>query len=327
MASSAPDHPRTPGLISNRPCYEGINVANSHTDTGLTDGTTYYYVARAFDGTSESGDSNEASATPVDNLPPAAPTVLTAVDSPGDEGGAIDLSWTPSAAGDVIEQRIYRGTMGGAYPVLVTTFFDNVANSHTDTGLTDGTTYYYVARAFDGTSESGNSNEASATAVDNLPPAAPTGLTAVDSPGDEGGAIDLSWSPSASGDVTEQRIYRGTTMGGTYPTLVATFFENVTGSHTDTSLTDGVAYYYVVRAFDGTSGSGDSNETSATAVDNLPPAAPTGLSASDSPGDNGGSIDLSWTPSAAGDVTEQRVYRGTTMGGPYPVLVTTLILS
>ena len=26
MASSAPDHLRTPGLISNRPCYEGINV-------------------------------------------------------------------------------------------------------------------------------------------------------------------------------------------------------------------------------------------------------------------------------------------------------------
>ena len=28
MASSAPDHLRTPGLISNRPCYEGINLAN-----------------------------------------------------------------------------------------------------------------------------------------------------------------------------------------------------------------------------------------------------------------------------------------------------------
>ena len=27
MASSAPDHLRTPGLISNRPCYEGINYS------------------------------------------------------------------------------------------------------------------------------------------------------------------------------------------------------------------------------------------------------------------------------------------------------------
>ena len=29
MASSAPDHLRTPGLISNRPCYEGIKVARA----------------------------------------------------------------------------------------------------------------------------------------------------------------------------------------------------------------------------------------------------------------------------------------------------------
>ena len=29
MASSAPDHLRTPGLISNRPCYEGIKLDSS----------------------------------------------------------------------------------------------------------------------------------------------------------------------------------------------------------------------------------------------------------------------------------------------------------
>ena len=29
MASSAPDHLRTPGLISNRPCYEGIKFVSS----------------------------------------------------------------------------------------------------------------------------------------------------------------------------------------------------------------------------------------------------------------------------------------------------------
>ena len=158
---------------------------------------------------------------------PTAPTGLTASDTPGGNGGSIDLAWTPSITPGVTEQRIYRGiTMGGTYPTLVATFFENVTGSHTDTSPTDGVTYYYVVRAFDGTSESGNSNEASAASVDNLPPAAPTGLSAVDSPGDVGGAIDLSWSPSASGDVTEQRVYRGT-MGGAYPVLVTTFFDNV----------------------------------------------------------------------------------------------------
>ena len=45
MASSAPDHLRTPGLISNRPCYEGINIwftcqpkeANGHVPKGCHD--------------------------------------------------------------------------------------------------------------------------------------------------------------------------------------------------------------------------------------------------------------------------------------------------
>ena len=35
MASSAPDHLRTPGLISNRPCYEGIKVIYTQRQTDL----------------------------------------------------------------------------------------------------------------------------------------------------------------------------------------------------------------------------------------------------------------------------------------------------
>ena len=34
MASSAPDHLRTPGLISNRPFYEGINIAERNFSLG-----------------------------------------------------------------------------------------------------------------------------------------------------------------------------------------------------------------------------------------------------------------------------------------------------
>jgi hypothetical protein len=55
-------------------------------------------------------------------------------------------------------------TSGGPY-TLVTTFTDNTTTSYTDTGLTNGTTYYYVVRAFDGTQESANSTQASAVPV------------------------------------------------------------------------------------------------------------------------------------------------------------------
>ena len=235
---------------------------------------------RAFDGTRESSDSNEASATPIDNLAAAAPTGLTAADRPNDDGGANDLSWTPSTSGGVTEQRLYRGNTSGSANSLFQTFTDNTTNSFTDTGLTNGVPQFYVVRAFDGTSESSDSNEASATPTDNLTPAAPTGLTAVDSPNDDGGAIDLSWTPSTSGDVTGQRLYRGNSSG----------------------------------TADGTNESGDSNEASATPTDNLAPAAPTGLSAVDRQNDEGDSVDLSWTPSTSGDVTAQRLYRGNTAG-------------
>ena len=35
MASSAPDHLRTPGLISNRPCYEGIKLGTNLVGTEI----------------------------------------------------------------------------------------------------------------------------------------------------------------------------------------------------------------------------------------------------------------------------------------------------
>ena len=50
-------------------------VASNHTDTGLTNGVTYYYVVTAENTAGqESGNSSEASATPAD-VPPAAPLV------------------------------------------------------------------------------------------------------------------------------------------------------------------------------------------------------------------------------------------------------------
>ena len=296
-----------------------VPTASFFPEGGLTDGTTYYYIFRAFDGTNESADSNEVSATPVDNLAPQPPTALTAVDRPNDAGGVIDLAWTLSISTDVIEQRLYRGTTTGSHPTLVATS-TNAANAHTDTGLSATTTYYYVVRAFDGTSESADSNEASAVPLDD-PPAAPTGLTAADRPDDEGGAIDLTWTPSTSADVSRQRVYRGTSPGGPYSPIVEIISTTAT-SFTDTGLTDGATYYYVVRAFDGTSESANSNESSAVPIDNLAPAPPTGLAAGDTLNDRCGAIDLSWSLSTSTDVTQQRLYRGITSGS-HPTLVAT----
>ena len=294
----------------------GDNTTQVLVDVGLVNGVTYYYVVRAFNGTRDSADSTQASAAPIDNLAPLAPTALAAVDTPNDEGGSIDLTWTPSTSVDVIQQRVYRSTTAGGGYTPVQTIAGRTTSAYTDTGLVNGTTYYYVIAAFDGSQESPSSNEASAAPIDTIIPPAPLNVMASDRPADQGGALDLFWTPSTATDVTEQRVYRSSTTGGSYM-LVTTIPDNTTNAYTDVGLTNGAAYYYVVRAFDGTQESADSNEASAAPIDNLAPTAPSGLSATDAPADSGGAIALAWTPSTSTDVTQQRVYRSLTSGGPY----------
>ncbi|MGA9042752.1 MAG: glycoside hydrolase family 44 protein [Terriglobales bacterium] len=130
-------------------------TATNDTDTGLTNGTTYYYVVSALNSAGESGNSNEAFSKPV--LPvPSVPAGLTA--TAGDT--QIALSWTASL--DAASYNVKRSTVsGGPY----TTVASPTTTSDTDTGLTNGTTYYYVVSAVDSTGESANSSSANATPV------------------------------------------------------------------------------------------------------------------------------------------------------------------
>ena len=95
------------------------------------------------------------------------PSELMAQDRPSDAGGAIDLAWVPALSLDVIEQRLYRSVIPGGPYALVVTLADTNASSYTDQGLTDGTAYYYIITASDGSQESLASNEATATPLAN----------------------------------------------------------------------------------------------------------------------------------------------------------------
>ncbi len=127
-------------------------TGTSYTDSSVTNGTTYYYVVTAVNTSGESGNSNQASGTP--NVALAAPTNLTA--TPGNQ--QIGMSWTASAG--ATSYNVKRGTKnGGPYSTVASP----TTSSYTDTGLTNGTAYYYVVTALNGTTESGNSNQATAT--------------------------------------------------------------------------------------------------------------------------------------------------------------------
>src|SRR6185369_8160558 len=93
-------------------------------------------------------------AASVSGGPPAAPTNLQAT-----AGNAqVQLSWNASSG--ATSYNVKRSiTSGGPY----TTIASPAAAAYTDTGATNGTTYFYVVTAVNGGGESGNSTQVSAT--------------------------------------------------------------------------------------------------------------------------------------------------------------------
>jgi alpha-L-fucosidase 2 len=91
---------------------------------------------------------------PVPSAPPAAPTGL--LGTPGDR--QVTLNWTTSTAAS--SYRVKRSLVNnGPYSIIAT----NVRSiTYTDTGLTNGTNYFYVVSAVNSLGESANSGQASA---------------------------------------------------------------------------------------------------------------------------------------------------------------------
>lgn len=94
--------------------------------------------------------------------------------------------------------------------------------------------------------------------ADSTPPAAPTGLAATAG----NGSVTLDWADNTEGDLASYNVYRSTT-SGSYGTALATGI--TPSSYTDSTVTNGTTYYYVVTAVDTSSNeSAASNEASAT---------------------------------------------------------------
>ncbi len=131
-------------------------TGTSYTDTGLTNGTTYYYVVAAVDLAGTGPNSSQASARPTSPVP-AAPTGLAATPY----NSEVDLIWTASA-GATSYNVLRSTTSGGPYTAVATAI---ATASYIDTGLTNGTGYYYVVSATNSAGTSGNSAQVSATPV------------------------------------------------------------------------------------------------------------------------------------------------------------------
>ena len=180
--------------FANTPLYNLAATSAYATDFhDIADGSTnlYYPAVTGYDDATGLGTFNGANlladlsgGTSAPPAVPAAPTGLTAT-----AGNAqIALSWTGSAG--AASYNLYRSTSTGTEALYKSGL---TAASYTDTGLTNGTAYFYQVAAVNSAGTSGKSGEASAT-----PKAPATATQLLGNPGFENGASSPApWSVTA----------------------------------------------------------------------------------------------------------------------------------
>jgi beta-galactosidase len=181
------------------------------------------------------------------NSSPATPADLTAAAGNAQAGLHWDLSFGATS------YNLKRATQkGGPY----TTIANSTAVAFNDTGLANGTTYYYVVSAINAYGESADSMEVGVTPVAPIAPLVPTGLAAQR----DDNQVELSWNAGAG--ATSYNVKRALVNNGPY-TNIATV---TAAGYTDAGLTNGTTYYYVVSALNSGLDSANSSQVSATPV-------------------------------------------------------------
>lgn len=276
------------------------DVTSPAVQTGRADGTAYYYIVTAVNSVGESAASNQVAATTLAAVPaptvPAAPTAVTAV------GGANQATITWPAVSGAASYNVYWSTASG----VTTTSGTKIAGAsspYVKTGLSAGTTYYFIVTANNSVGESAASTQATATtnAAPPAVPATPAGVTAT------GGVNQISISWAAVPGATTYNIYWATASGAT---TSGTRITVVSNSFLQTGLAASTTYYYIVTAENAAGQSVASAQVSAAT--NAPavtiPAAPAGVTAA------GGANQVSISWSAVSGATSYNIYYATTSG-------------
>ena len=230
--------------------------ATSYSDqTGLSQGTQYFYRIRATNAVGDSGNSKVADATTAIPQPPAAPTNLVATPAGTNQ---INLTWTDNANNETgfVVERSLDGSTGWTQ---IATPAANAVSYNNTTGLSPGTQYFYRVRATNGVGPSGDSNIDDATTAVPTAPAAPSNLAATAASQTQ---INLTWTDNANnetGFIVERSLN-----GVNGWTQIATPAANATSFSNNSGLSPSTQYFYRVRATNGVGPSNNSNVASAT---------------------------------------------------------------
>jgi cellulose 1,4-beta-cellobiosidase len=238
----------------NPPSISGPGASTLTINT--TTSTVPWALSLTITGTSGTLSHTTSTTLLVNLAPPSSPAAIA-----GDR--QVSLSWGASV--EASSYHVKRATIaGGAYESVAC--LAATATNYTDTGLVDGTTYYYVvSTAYSGNpnggGESVNSGEVSATPkATQSPPAAPTALTAKAT---KPKAIDLQWVQSVTLGITHNNIYRRLMSGGTYPSSPTATVSPAT-SYRNSNLVSRTGYCFVVTASNASGESPRSNEACAS---------------------------------------------------------------
>jgi len=223
----------------------GRRVAWSDPATGIEPDQRYGYRVVPFNSGGYRGpESNTAKLTFLP--PPPAPSGVVA--SPADK--SVELSWEgviPEGA-PLSGYNVYRSLESGTSPGRPVNDSPVAGTVYVDSGLTNGTAYYYSVTALAGSSspysEGAASPVVSATPADTTPPETPAGLQAVPSKA----AVLLSWLPSVDADLAGYILYRKGPGDEAPVRLGSTPVKGITWE--DRDVVAGASYSYYISAVD-----------------------------------------------------------------------------
>jgi hypothetical protein len=202
----------------------------------------YYYLVKSFDDNSN----EDSSSSPVQvqfGGPQTAPPLIVAIAG----SNQVRLTWTNISAQYF---NIYRTTVSGTYgaPIAYNVAFST--KTFTDTGLTNGTTYYYIVKAVSSMGEGMPSTEVSATPY--IPLALPAD-PAIKLKQVNKKDIYISWNPVTDGTFAAAfyNILRSNDDGGTYTQIASvTASAGTPMDITDTATSWNTTYLYIIKAQD-----------------------------------------------------------------------------
>ncbi|MHB9142524.1 MAG: fibronectin type III domain-containing protein, partial [Paludibacter sp.] len=226
--------------------------------TGLTAGNIYYYRVRAFNASGTSGNSNIVM---VKTIPPSpvekVASSITATD--------FAANWNASvgATGYYLDVASDNG-----FTTFVSGFNNkDVGNvlTHTVTGLTGSTSYYYRIRAYNTGGTSGNSGTINPTTLAGSTVIATAATTITNA------TFVANWN--AYGGATGYRLDVSTDSGFGAGTFVTGFDDqnvNNVVTYSVTGLSGGTNYYYRVKAYDGSGTIGTSGTINVVTLPDAP---------------------------------------------------------